>query len=62
VRRPRARGLTGPRPRAGYASNSDFLNHCIVRFLQRVCDPEGMNLEPMLYQARGAAQLAPPLA
>ncbi|KAK9842310.1 hypothetical protein WJX81_005935 [Elliptochloris bilobata] len=34
----------------GYATNSDFLNHCISSFLKRICDPKGLNLEPMLYQ------------
>ena len=35
---------------AGYANNSDFLNHCIIGFLKRICNPKGLNLEPMLYQ------------
>ncbi|BDA45591.1 Topoisomerase 1-associated factor 1 at N-terminal half [Coccomyxa sp. Obi] len=34
----------------GYATNSRFVNHCIVAFLQRITDANGLNLEPMLYQ------------
>eukprot|EP00884_Botryococcus_braunii_P014003 jgi/Botrbrau1/22603/Bobra.176_1s0033.1 len=36
----------------GYATNSDFVNHCILSFLQRLADPTGLNLEVMLYQLR----------
>ena len=39
---------TGP----DYATNDHFLNHCIVSFLRRLADPDGLNLEPMLYQVR----------
>ena len=39
-----------PVQHAGYASNSDFLNHCITSFLKRLCAPDGLNLESMLYQ------------
>lgn len=39
---------------AGYANNSDFLNHCIIGFLKRICNPKGLNLEPMLYQVHGS--------
>ena len=38
-------------PDAGYATNDPFLNHCLVTFFKRICDPSGINLEPMLYQA-----------
>ena len=38
--------------RAGYATNGRFMNHCLVAFLQRVADPSGINMEPMLYQVR----------
>lgn len=34
----------------GYATNSRFVNHCLITFLQRIADPDGLNLEPMLYQ------------
>ena len=37
---------------AGYATNGRFMNHCLVAFLQRVADPSGINMEPMLYQVR----------
>ncbi len=32
--------------------NGQFLNHCLVAFLKRIADPDGMNLEPMLWQVR----------
>ena len=35
---------------AGYATNSRFVNHCLITFLQRIADPQGLNLEPMLHQ------------
>ena len=35
---------------AGYATNGHFVNHCLVSFFERICDPCGINLEPMLYQ------------
>ena len=35
---------------AGYATNSAFLNHCIIAFWKRLAAPGGLNLEPMLYQ------------
>ena len=38
----------------GYANNSDFLNHCIISFLKRICNPKGLNLEPMLYQVHNS--------
>lgn len=37
---------------AGYATNGRFVNHCLVAFLQRVADPSGINMEPMLYQVK----------
>ena len=38
---------------AGYASNGRHVNHYLVSFLGRIADAEdGLNLEPMLYQAR----------
>ena len=39
---------------AGYSTNGQFLNHCLVTFLKRIADPEGINLEPMLWQASAA--------
>lgn len=33
-----------------YWKNSDFLNHVIVSFLQRICRTDQMNLAPMVYQ------------
>ncbi len=35
---------------AGYKTNTPFLNHCITAFFRRICNPEGLDLEPMLYQ------------
>ena len=37
-------------PYAGYATNTRFVNHCLVAFFQRIADPSGINMEPMLYQ------------
>ncbi|CAL5223392.1 g5900 [Coccomyxa viridis] len=34
----------------GYQTNGQFLNHCLVAFLKRIADPDGINLEPMLWQ------------
>lgn len=34
----------------GYATNSPFTNHALTAFLARIADPQGLNLEPMLYQ------------
>lgn len=42
--------LTAAASPAGYKTNSWFLNHCITAFLKRVASPDGLNLEPMLYQ------------
>ena len=36
---------------AGYITNGRFLNHCLVAFLKRLADPDGINLEPMIWQA-----------
>ena len=34
----------------GYATNGPFTNHALVAFLALIADPQGLNLEPMLYQ------------
>lgn len=36
----------------GYVSNAPLTNHALLRFLQRLADPQGLDLEPMLYQVR----------
>lgn len=35
---------------ADYKLNSSFSSVAIVSFLERICDPAGLDLEPMLYQ------------
>lgn len=35
---------------ADYKLNSSFSTVAIVSFLERICDPAGLDLEPMLYQ------------
>ena len=45
---------------AGFKTNSRFLNHAILSFLQRIASPDALDLECMLYQVRHLSPLRGP--